>query len=65
MESSRTRSANLVLNFSLVRFEDAEINAGCLPYGTDGDEVLKNLRTTRGSPYEYKTKSLLLVLLIS
>lgn len=35
---------SLVLNFSPIQFDDREISVGRLPYGNDGDQVLKQLR---------------------
>ena len=34
-------AAGLLLNFSPLQFDDAEVDAGVFPYGADGDEVLK------------------------
>lgn len=34
----------LLLNFSPIEFEDAEIEVGLFPYGADGEQVLKKLR---------------------
>jgi hypothetical protein len=44
IQPSRTASSNLVLNFSPVQFSDIEVTIGCLPYGQDGEQVLKQLR---------------------
>jgi hypothetical protein len=46
MEKPRTPAATQVLNFSPVRFEDAELTVGCLPYGEDGKQVLEQLRAS-------------------
>jgi hypothetical protein len=54
MENSRTPAANRVLNFSPVRFDDAEINVGCLPYGPDGEQVLKELRRQHNGTYVFR-----------
>ncbi|WP_244148124.1 argonaute/piwi family protein [Syntrophobacter fumaroxidans] len=34
----------MLLNFSPIEFEDTEIEPGFFPYGTDGEQVLKELR---------------------
>ena len=43
MERSRTPPSNLILNFSPIEFDAAEITVGCLPYGEDGKQVLQQL----------------------
>ena len=40
----RCNHLGLVLNFSPIKFDDAEIDAEMLPYGQDGEAVLKRLR---------------------
>jgi hypothetical protein len=35
---------SLLLNFSPIRFDDTEIEAGLFPYGADGERLLKRLR---------------------
>jgi hypothetical protein len=37
-----TATLSLLLNFSPIEFEDAEIDAGLFSYGADGKQVLKN-----------------------
>lgn len=37
-------AARLLLNFSPLEFDDAEVEAGLFPYGADGDQVLQKLR---------------------
>jgi len=54
MESSRTPSSNRVLNFSPVRFDDAEITVGCLPYGSDGEQVLAQLRREHNGSHVFR-----------
>src|ERR1700722_10756845 len=54
MESSRTPTANLILNFSPVRFDDAEIDVGCLPYGADGEAALKELRRQHNGTHVFR-----------
>ena len=54
MESSRTPSSNRVLNFSPVRFDDAEITVGCLPYGSDGEHVLEQLRREHNGSHVFR-----------
>jgi hypothetical protein len=54
MESSRTPSSNRVLNFSPVRFDDAEITVGCLPYGSDGEQVLEQLRREHNGSHVFR-----------
>lgn len=53
-EDERTGAAAQVLNFSLVRFEDAELTVGCLPYGEDGEEVLKQLRREHNGTHVFR-----------
>jgi len=40
----KSSAAGLLLNFSPLEFDDAEVDAGVFSYGTDGDHVLKKLR---------------------
>jgi hypothetical protein len=47
-------ASRLVLNFSPVRFDDAEITVGCLPYGQDGDQVLKRLREEHNGTHIFR-----------
>jgi len=54
METSRTPSANRVLNFSPVRFDDAEITVGCLPYGLDGEKLLEQLRGEHNGTHVFR-----------
>ena len=54
METSRTASSNLILNCSPVRFEDAEITVGCLPYGRDGEQTLKQLRHEHNGTHVFR-----------
>ena len=42
--SERSSTAGLLLNFSSLEFDDAEVDAGAFPYAADGDELLKKLR---------------------
>ena len=45
---------SLVLNFSPIRFDDFEINVGELPYGGDGEEVLKQLRKEHNATHVFR-----------
>ncbi|MDX2151418.1 MAG: Piwi domain-containing protein [Bryobacteraceae bacterium] len=54
LERSRKPSANRVLNFSPVRFDDAEITVGCLPYGDDGEQVLEQLRREHNGTHVFR-----------
>ena len=54
MEKTRTAAAAQVLNFSPVRFEDAELKVGCLPYGEDGKQVLKQLRREHNGTHVFR-----------
>jgi len=40
----KSSAAGLLLNFSPLEFDDADVDAGMFSYGADGDEVLKKLR---------------------
>ena len=41
----------LLLSFSLIEFDDAEINVGITPYGADGEKDLKHRCNRRVSPH--------------
>lgn len=43
-ERPRLAPSNLVWNVSPIKFDNAEITVGCLPYGHDGERVLEQLR---------------------
>jgi hypothetical protein len=45
---------SLVLNFSPIRFDDSEINVGQLPYGDDGEEVLRQLREEHNATHVFR-----------
>src|ERR1700674_5634753 len=47
-------AVSLLLNFSPIEFDDVEIEAGLFPYGTDGDEVLKELRQQNWSTHVFR-----------
>ncbi len=47
-------SAGLVLNFSPLEFEDKEITVEVFPYGSDGDEKLKNLRLQHWATHVFR-----------
>lgn len=47
-------AAGLLLNFSPLEFDDAEVDAGLFPYGTDGDEVLKKLRQEHWATHVFR-----------
>jgi hypothetical protein len=54
MESSRTPSSNRILNFSPVRFDDAKISVGYLPYRQDGEQVLAQLRREHNTTHVFR-----------
>ncbi len=54
MEGSRAASSDLVLNFSPVQFDDAELTVGCLPYGPDGNQVLAQLRREHNGTHLFR-----------
>ncbi len=45
---------SLLLNFSPIEFADAEIEAGLFPYGTDGEQVLKQLRQQNWATHVFR-----------
>ncbi|MGD1102484.1 MAG: Piwi domain-containing protein [Terriglobia bacterium] len=45
---------SLVLNFSPIEFENAEIDVGLFSYGIDGDQVLKQLRQENWSTHVFR-----------
>jgi len=45
---------SLVLNFSPIRFDDAEITVGSLPYGQDGEEILAQLRREHNGSHVFR-----------
>jgi len=45
---------SLVLNFSPIGFDDFEIKVGQLPYGGDGEEVLKQLREEHNATHVFR-----------
>ena len=45
---------NLILNFSPVQFEDRQIAVGRLPYGDDGEELLKHLREEHNATHVFR-----------
>ena len=47
-------AAGLLLNFSPLQFDDAEVDAGVFPYGADGDEVLKKLRQEHWATHVFR-----------
>ena len=49
--SAKRSATGLVLNFSPLKFDDAEVDAGMFSYGADGDEVLKKLRQEHWSTH--------------
>jgi hypothetical protein len=44
----------LLLNFSPIAFDDAEVEAGLFSYGADGGEVLKNLRQEHWATHVFR-----------
>jgi hypothetical protein len=44
----------LLLNFSPIEFEDAEIEAGLFPYGADGEQVLKKQRQANWATHVFR-----------
>ena len=42
------------MNFSPVRFDDAEITVGCLPYSQDGEQVLEQLRRQHNGSHVFR-----------
>lgn len=47
-------SLRLALNFSPIRFDDAEITVGCLPYGQYGEQVLQKLRNEHSRTHVFR-----------
>lgn len=47
-------TGGLLLNFSPIEFDDAEVDAGLLPYCTDGEEVLKKLRQEHWATHVFR-----------
>ena len=45
---------SLLLNFSPIDFEDAEIEVGLFPYGTDGEQVLQQLRQQNWATHVFR-----------
>lgn len=54
VETSRAARSKLVLNFSHVQFSDVEIIVGCLPYGQDGEHVLRQLRRQHNRTHVFR-----------
>jgi hypothetical protein len=54
MESTQTASSNRVLNFSPIRFDDAEITVGCMPYGLTGKQTLEQLRREHNGTHVFR-----------
>jgi hypothetical protein len=52
--SAKRSATGLVLNFSPLKFDDAEVDAGMFSYGADGDEVLKKLRQEHWSTHVFR-----------
>src|SRR5262249_40126928 len=50
----KSPTAGLVLNFSPLEFDDEEVDADVFPYGPDGDEVLKKLRTEHWKTHVFR-----------
>jgi len=50
----KSPTAELLLNFSPLQFDDAEVNAGVFPYGADGEEVLKKLRQEHWATHVFR-----------
>jgi hypothetical protein len=44
----------LLLNFSPIEFENAEMKAGLFPYGADGEQVLKKLRQENWATHVFR-----------
>ena len=42
------------MNFSPVRFADAELTVGCLPYGEDGKQVLEQPRREHNGTHVFR-----------
>jgi hypothetical protein len=51
---SRPTAPTQVLNFSPIEFRDVEITVGCLPYGADGQQVLKQLRREHDGTHVFR-----------
>ncbi len=47
-------AASLLLNFSPIEFEDAEIEVCVFSYGTDGEQVLKQLRQENRATHVFR-----------
>ena len=45
---------SLLLNFSPIQFPDVEIEAGLFPYGTDGEQVIKQLRQQNWATHVFR-----------
>jgi hypothetical protein len=45
---------SLLLNFSPIQFDDAEIEVGLFSYGADGEQVLKQLRQQHWSTHVFR-----------
>jgi hypothetical protein len=52
--SGKNSATGLMLNFSRLQFDDAEVDAGVLPYGTDGQEVLRKLREAHWATHVFR-----------
>jgi hypothetical protein len=50
----KSPAAGLLLNFSPLEFDDAEVDAGVFSYGTDGDEVLRKLWQEHWSTHVFR-----------
>ena len=56
---------SLVLNFSPIQFDDSEINVGRLPYGDDGEEVLRQLREEHNATHVFRREGADSILAVS
>jgi hypothetical protein len=54
VDSGRTASPGLVLNFSPVQFEDVQITIGRIPYNEDGNRVLAELRQEHNTTHVFR-----------
>jgi hypothetical protein len=50
----KSSASGLLLNFSPLRFDDAEVDAGVFPYGADGEEALRSLRQEHWSTHVFR-----------
>lgn len=50
----KSAAAGLLLNFSPLQFEDAEVDVSVLPYGTDGEGVLKKMRREHWATHVFR-----------